>query len=312
MRASWLGSVTVNVFAVPVQLYRATEAHAGPKMHQVHGKDGGRIKYKRFCDLDDAEVEFSELVKAVEVDEDEQVILTDDDMKQLPVPSLHRIAIKGMVDAGEVDPIRFDQAYYIGLGKNAPDEPYVLLREALREGGKVAIAKVTLASKESLGLLRVSGDLLVLHTMYWPDEVRRADIRTPTATVHPNQLRMAMSLLEEVTKGFSWDDLHDEYGEAVTQLIDAKRHGGKLTPVPQRDYSNLIDINEILDRALESERALHGTSQAAPAAGRSARKTSAAKATAAKRAAPAKKAAAKKAAPARKTAAKRTGTRKAG
>jgi DNA end-binding protein Ku len=306
MRASWSGSIAVNLFTVPVQLYKATEVHAGPKTYQVHEKDGGRIRYRRVCELEETEVPYDEIAKGVEIDGDEQVILTSDDLEDLPVPSLHLIDVQGFVDADAFDPMQFDQSYYVGLGKRAPDKPYVLLREAMREAGKVAVAKVTLSTKESLALLRVVDDLLVLHTMLWPDEVRRADIRTPSENVHANELRMAQSLLEEVTKGFVLDDLHDEYREAMQALVDAKQSGSKpVAPSREREDSNVIDITDILSRAIESERARHG-GEPKPADKKTAAKT------AAPEKAPAKKTAAKKAAPAKKTTAKRTGTRKAG
>ncbi|HWG28674.1 Ku protein [Actinospica sp.] len=307
MRASWSGSITVNLFSVPVQLYKATEVHTGPKTYQVHERDGGRIRYRRVCELEEKEVPYDEIAKGVDVDEGEQVILTADDLEDLPMPSLHVIDVQGFVDAGTFDPMQFDQAYYVGLGKRAPDKPYVLLREAMREAGKAAVAKVTLTTKESLALLRVVDDLLVLHTMLWPDEVRRADLRTPSDNVHANELRMAQSLLEEVTKGFSIDDLHDEYREAMEALVEAKQHGAKpKAPAPQVEESNVIDITDILSRAIESERSRKNSTGSSPApAKKTAAKTAARKTAAAKKtAAPAKKTAA----PAKKT----TSPRKAG
>lgn len=309
MRASWSGSITVNLFTVPVQLYKATEPHEGPKTYQVHAHDGGRIRYKRFCELEDAEVPFKEIAKGVEIDEDEQVILTPEDLESLPMPSLRIIDVQGFVDQDTFDPMQFDQAYYVGLGKRAPDKPYVLLREAMRESGKVAVAKVTLSTKESLALLRVVDDLLVLHTMLWPDEVRQADLRAPSEAVHANELKMAQSLLDEVTKGFTLDDLHDEYHEAMQALVEAKQHGAKpAAPVRRSEDSNVIDITDILSRAIESERARRGggASDAEPPA----KKTAAKKTAAAARSGTAKKTAAKKTTA--KTPAKRTGTRKAG
>jgi DNA end-binding protein Ku len=302
MRASWSGSIAVNLFTVPVQLYKATEIHAGPKTYQVHEKDGGRIRYRRVCELEEKEVPYDEIAKGVDIDGDEQVILTADDLEDLPVPSLHLIDVQGFVDADTFDPMQFDQAYYVGLGKRAPDKPYVLLREAMREAGKAAVAKVTLTTKESLALLRVVDDLLVLHTMLWPDEVRRADLRAPSETVHANELRMAQSLLEEVTKGFSVNDLHDEYREAMQALVEAKQHGAKpKAPAPKHEESNVIDITDILSRAIESERSRKQGGGSAPAPGPApAKKTTAKKTAAKKTTAPAKKTAAKKTASPRK------------
>ena len=319
MRASWSGSITVNLFTVPVQLYKATEPHEGPKTYQVHEKDGGRIRYKRFCELEDAEVPYAEIAKGVETGEEEQVILTSEDLESLPMPSLRVIDVQGFVGADTFDPMQFDQAYYVGLGKRSPDKPYVLLREAMRESGKVAVAKVTLSTKESLAVLRVVDDLMVLHTMLWPDEVRQADLRAPDEAVHANELRMAQSLLEEVTKGFKLDDLHDEYRDAMQALVEAKQSGAK-PKAPERKpaaESNVIDITDILSRAIESERARKGgggAEEEAPAKKTAAKKTAApAKKTAA--AQPTKRTAAKKTTAktaAKKTATKRTASRKAG
>lgn len=326
MRPAWSGSITVNLFTVPVQLYKATEPHAGPRTYQIHETDGGRIRHKRFCELEDVEVPYEQIAKGVEADREQQVILTSEDLENLPMPSLRVIDVQGFLDAGAFDPMRFDQAYYVGLGKRAPDKPYVLLREAMRESGKVAVAKVTLSTKESLALLRVVDDLMVLHTMLWPDEVRQADLRAPDETVHANELRMAQSLLEEVTKGFSLDDLHDEYREAMQALVEAKQSGAKPA-APERKpaaESNVIDITDILSRAIESERARKGGGAAEEAESAPAKKTAAKKTTAsakktaaaqpAKRTASkqttAKKTAAKTAA--KKTATKRTASRKAG
>ena len=309
MRASWSGSITVNLFSVPVQLYKATEVHAGPKTYQVHEKDGGRIRYRRVCELEEAEVPYDEIAKGVDVDGDEQVILTADDLEDLPMPSLHLIDVRGFVDAETFDPMQFDQAYYVGLGKRAPDKPYVLLREAMREAGKAAVAKVTLTTKESLALLRVVDDLLVLHTMLWPDEVRRADLRTPSDNVHANELRMAQSLLEEVTRGFSVDDLHDEYREAMEALVEAKQHGAKpKAPTPKVEESNVIDITDILSRAIESERSRKSSTSSSSAPAKKTAAKTAEKATVKKTAAAAKKTATsakKTAAAAKKTASPR-------
>jgi DNA end-binding protein Ku len=312
MQASWSGTISFGLFAVPVQLYKATESHAGPKFYQVHGVDGGRIKQKRFCSVDDQEVPYAEIAKGYETDDEKQLILTSEDLAELPIPSKNIIDVAAFVDIATFDPVQYDSAYYVGLGKHTPDKPYVLLREAMRESGSVAVAKVTLASKESLAVLRVVDDLIVLTTMFWPDEVRDADIRAPGETLHANELKMAKALMEEMSRDFSPGQLHDEYREAVETVIEAKMHGTKPAAVPQpAPASSVVDITEILKRSIEAEKARRSgaeSPQAKPSVKKTAAKASARKAAANEASAPAGEATAKKA-PAKKAAAPR---RKAG
>jgi DNA end-binding protein Ku len=324
MQASWSGSIVFGMVSVPVQLYKATETHAGPKFHQVHEKDGGRIRLKRFCEAEDAEVPYREIAKGYETDEDEQVILTSQDMAELPIPSKNLIDVQAFVDASDFDPIQFESAYYVGLGKRSPGKPYALLREALREEGKVAVAKVTLTTRESLAVLRVVDDLLVLHTMLWPDEVRSArGIEPPTEQVHANELRMAHSLMDQMSEGFNVDDLHDEYRDAVDGLIESKLHGGEESPRPgPATTTNVVDITELLQRSIDAQKTRgrdEGTAEPAeegterkPAKKTAAKKTASTRKPPAAEDASAKKTAdAEKSGPAAKKTAKRA-SRKAG
>lgn len=313
MPASWSGSIVFGMVSVPVQLFKATETHAGPKFHQVHEPDGGRIRLKRFCEAENKEVPYSEIAKGYEVDEDEQLILTPDDLDSLPIPSKNTIEVQAFVDAADFDPIQFDQAYYVGLNKRSPGKPYALLREAMREEGKVAVAKVTLTTRESLAILRVVDDLLVLHTMLWPDEVRPVrGIEPPSETVHANELKMAHSLMDAMSQDFSLEEMHDQYREAVEELIEAKLDGREPTaerPVPA---SNVVDITDILARSLEAEHNRRGSAAASTKTG-TAESKPAPKKTPAKKASesktPAKKAAGAKKTASRSTAKKTAGTR---
>ena len=331
MQASWSGSIVFGMVSVPVKLYKATETHAGPKFHQVHESDGGRVRLKRFCEAEDKEIPYGEIAKGYETEDDQQLIITSKDLADLPIPSKNSIEVQAFVDADTFDPLQFESAYYVGLGDRSPGKPYALLRELMREDEKVAVAKVTLTSRESLAVLRVVGDLLVCHTMLWPDEVRPArGIEPPTETVHANELRMARSLVEEMSRDFEVSSLHDEYRDALDQLIEAKLHGQTAAGPRPVAASNVVDITEILQRSIEAEKSRHsgrtemgaetetetetGAETEKPAAKRTTGRAPAKK-TATKKAAPAKKTAtAKKQAPAKKQAAKRTTTttRKAG
>jgi DNA end-binding protein Ku len=259
MQASWSGSIVFGMVSVPVQLFKATETHAGPKFHQVHEKDGGRIRLKRYCEVEDKEVPYREIAKGYETEDEEQLVLTSKDLESLPIPSKNIIDVQAFVDVAAFDPIQYESAYYVGLGKRSPGKPYALLREALREDGKVAVAKVTLTSRESLAVLRVVDDLLVLHTMLWPDEVRPArGIEPPAEKLHANELRMAQSLMEQMSEDFEVEDLHDEYREAVEALIDSKLSGGETEAEPRpKPTSNVVDITELLQRSIDAQKARH-------------------------------------------------------
>lgn len=268
MQASWSGSIVFGMVSVPVQLFKATETHAGPKFHQVHEADGGRIRLKRYCEVEDKEVPYKEIAKGYQTEDDEQLILTSQDLEELPIPSKNIIDVQAFVDVGTFDPIQYESAYYVGLGKRSPGKPYVLLREALREDGKVAVAKVTLTSRESLAVLRVVDDLLVLHTMLWPDEVRSArGIEPPTEDLHANELRMARSLMDQMSEDFEVADLHDEYRDAVEALIESKLTGGETTTEPRpAPASNVVDITELLQRSIDAQKARHDDAPKAPSA----------------------------------------------
>lgn len=315
MRSMWKGSITFGLVSVPVALYKAVEEHSGPSMHMVHEKDGGRIKLRRFCELEDAEVPFAEIVKGYESEDGREAIITKADMDDLPLPSKRIIDVLGFVDEGSIDPLRLSSPYYAGVAPKTPAKPYVLLRDAMTQAGKVAITKVTLSTRESLALLRVYGDLIVLQTLLWPDEIREPEGLAPRgeSEVRPQELKMAQSLMDTLSEDFDVDALHDDYAAALEQLIEAKLEGVPVTegqPAPARS-GKVIDLMDALQRSVEklqgrgeAEAEDIGAPESAKRAAKKApsTKTAARKVTAEK---PVKKTAAKK------TAAKKTTTRRA-
>ncbi|MGH7749338.1 MAG: Ku protein, partial [Candidatus Dormibacteria bacterium] len=171
MRAMWSGAVSFGLVSVPVKLYSATENH-DVRFHQVHGVDGGRIRYKRVCEVCGQEVEYADIVKGFETDDGELITLDEADLESLPAASGNReIDVMEFVPSDQVDPLLFDKAYYLEPETKAV-KPYVLLREALRETDRMALVKVAIRSRENLALLRVRDTVIVLQTMLWPDEVR--------------------------------------------------------------------------------------------------------------------------------------------
>ena len=180
MRSIWRGAVSFGLVSIGVKLYTATEDH-DIRFNQVHATDGGRIRYRRVCSIDGAEVEYSEIAKGYELPDGQLVVLTDEDFEELPLASRREIEVLQFVDQDEIDPIQYEKTYYLEPDPSAT-RPYVLLRDALENAGRVAITKIAIRSRESLAALRVKDGVMVLHTMRWPDEIRRPDSGSSTRT----------------------------------------------------------------------------------------------------------------------------------
>lgn len=330
MRSMWKGIVSFGLVSIPVQLYSATQEHSVP-LRQVHAKDGSRIRLRRICEQEGEEVSFRDIAKGYEAPDGRTVVLSDDDLASLPLPSKKTIDVLAFVDADTIDPLMFSSAYYVSTADRAGTKPYVLLRQALEETGQIAVTKVTLRTRESLAVLRVHDDVLVLQTMLWPDEVRPATEAAPEGDVkvRPQELKMALSLMETLSEGFDLGELHDEYQEALQQVVEARLQG--VEPPREEegerpDDGNVIDLMSALrgsvqaarrsrgeeagDEGSGEERAGEEAPKRAPAKKAAAKKTAPAKKTAAKKTAAAKKTTTKKAAPAKKAAAKKTASRR--
>lgn len=309
MRSSWKGAITFGLVSIPVQLFPATEEHNVP-LHQVHEKDGGRIRLKRYCELEEREVPYREIAKAYEAPDGRQAVLTDQDMAELPLPSKKVIDVLAFVDVDDIDPLMLAKAYYLQTATPSAAKPYVLLREALTKTGKAAVTKITLRTRESLALLRVHDDILILQTMLWPDEVRAAEGLAPKGDfeIRPQELRMATSLMDTLSEDFDFHALHDDYKQALDSLV-AARLGGQAPP--ELDDSappdNVVDLMAALTASVEAAKghdSASGKKATATASGRRA-STATAKKTAGKSAKSKDTSNARRSAPAKKTTRKR-------
>ncbi|MCA0145119.1 Ku protein [Blastococcus sp. LR1] len=318
MRSIWRGAVSFGLVSIGVKLYSATE-DKDIRFHQVHAADGGRVKYKRVCSVDGEEVEYADIAKGYELPSGEVVILTDADFDELPLTTRREIEVLEFVDQAEIDPIMFEKTYYLEPD-GAAARPYVLLRDALENAGQVAITKIALRQRESLAALRVRDGILVMHTMRWPDEIRRPDFAflDEDISVRPQELKMAEALIGSMTASFDPGEFTDEYREAMTALLEAKQSGGEVTQAPETaedDGASVVDLMSALRRSVE--RARGGAADDSGDDDAEAPKKTATRKAAPKKAdsedeapakkAPAKKAAAKKAAPAKKTSASAAG-----
>ncbi|SFQ30223.1 DNA end-binding protein Ku [Amycolatopsis arida] len=253
MRAMWKGSVSFGLVTIPIQLYAATE-NKSVSLRQVHEADGGRIQYRRFCSVEDKEVPYAEIAKGYELSDGEMVILTDDDLAELPLSTSRAIDVLEFVPLESIDPIYYDKTYYLEPQKSAA-KPYVLLRDALHKSGHVAIAKVAIRQRESLAVLRVVSDVLVMTTMLWPDEVRAPDfafLREDSPQVRPQELTMAGSLIDSLSEPvFEPDKYHDSYREALESLIEAKVAGKETTkPRTAGVKAEVVDLMAALEASV--------------------------------------------------------------
>jgi DNA end-binding protein Ku len=259
MRSIWKGSLSFGLVNVPVKLYSATEDHDAP-LHQVHEADGGRIRYKRVCEIDGNEVPYDEIAKAY-VDGEQTVILTDDDFAALPVERSKDIDVVEFVPTEQIDPIMFGKPYYL-----APDskstKAYVLLRRTLEDSDRTAIVKFALRQKTRLAALRVKDDVLVLQSLLWEDEVREA--RFPeldeAPTISAAELKMSRALVDSFASDFQPEKFTDDYQEQLKTLIEAKLDAGDAYDTEAtfgretEEGGEVLDLMEALRRSVESTR----------------------------------------------------------
>jgi DNA end-binding protein Ku len=207
---------------IPVKLYAATEDR-DVRFHQVHEADGGRIRYKRVCEIDGEEVSYDQIAKGLERDDGQLVILTKEDLDDLPVASTHEIEVDRFIPAEQLDPLLTSRSYYMEPDAKAL-KPYVLLRTALADTDRIAIAKVALRQRESLAALRVHGDVIVIQTLLWPDEVREPefDVLDKPVTLRKDEQEMAASLVETMGGDLDPTQYSDGYREALLDLVAAK------------------------------------------------------------------------------------------
>ena len=317
MRAIWKGAITFGLVNVPIKLYPATEDH-DISLHQVHDADGGRIRYERRCEVCGKVVEYAHIDKAY-AEGKTTVVLTDEDLKALPEERSHEIEVVEFVPSEQIDEIMFDRSYFLEPDKGAA-KPYALLRRALEETDRTAIAQFSLRQKTRLGALRSHGNVLMLQSLLWDDEVREADFPSlkEDARVSQQELKMAQSLVDNMSTDFNPEKFSDEYQDQLRQLIAAKLEKGDALDTAttfgeqeeaQADRGEVVDLLEALRRSVEENRAARKGTAAKPAAKKAAaKKAPAKKASASKTAAkksPAKKTPAKKA-PAGKAGAKKT------
>ncbi|HEV2782409.1 MAG TPA: Ku protein [Actinophytocola sp.] len=253
MRSMWKGTIGYGKAAIPVKAYTATEEH-DIELHQLHANDGGRIRQKRVCEVDGAEVPFSEIVRGYEMPAGDVVMLTDEDLATLPLATTRLIDVRAFVPLEQIDPISLSKSYYLEP-EPAGIKPYVLLSEALQQAGRAAVVKVALRARESLGVLRVRDQVIVLTTMLWPDEIRTPEfpfLHEDVELIGP-EVQAAVEAIEQLSGTFVPAQYTDRYREALEDLIEAKIEGREVVrPSAPEEDATVDDLITALQQSVEA------------------------------------------------------------
>ena len=265
MRSIWKGSISFGLVNVPVKVYSATEDH-DIKFHQVHTKDNGRIRYKRVCEVCGEVVEYREIARAYQSDDGQMVVITDDDIATLPEERSREIEVLEFVPAADLDPLMFDHSYFLEPdGKSS--KSYVLLAKTLAETDRVAIVHFALRNKTRLAALRVKDfskrDVMVVHTLLWPDEIRDPDfpVLDKKVEIKPAELKMAAQVVESMADEFNPDRYHDTYQDQLRELVDAKLEGGEAFTTAEQptELDETEDVSDLLAKLEASIKARSDT-----------------------------------------------------
>jgi DNA end-binding protein Ku len=246
----WKGHLTFGLVSFPVRLFTAARSES-ISFNQLHKEDNSRIKQVVFCQAENKEIPRSEIVKGYEYEKGKYVVIDDEDIKRVAPKTAKVMEIQEFVKADDVDPVFLESSYYM-----APDEggekPYSLLFAAMRETKYFGIAKIAMHNREHVVVLRPGDKGMVLHTMYYADEVRRSEeFRTDPSSLKEKELALAKMLVESLAGEFEPEKYHDAYRDNLRKMIEAKIEGHKVVETPEAHVAPVIDIMEALKKSLE-------------------------------------------------------------
>ena len=269
MRAIWKGSISFGLVNIPIGLYPATRRE-DISFRQLREGDLSPIRYKRVAEADGEEVPWEKIVKGYEHEKGEFVIINDKDFEKAMPEATQSIDITEFVDLGEIDPMFFDKPYYLEPQKGGK-KAYALLRETLKETGKVGIARVVIKTRQHLAAVKPKDDALVLELMHFPDEVLEpAGLDLPSEEkLAKKEMDMAKSLVDTMAGEWQPDQYHDEYREKLLKVIEEKvASGGKEVAAPKvkpRAATNVVDLVAVLQKSLaETKKKSGGATQTSP------------------------------------------------
>ncbi|MCX5278202.1 non-homologous end joining protein Ku [Streptomyces virginiae] len=257
MRPIWSGAISFGLVTVMCKVWPATESH-DVAFRQIHLADGGRVRVRKVCELDGQEVSAAEIGRGYET-ATAVIPVTDQDLDAMPVATARTIELAGFLPAASIDPVQIGTAYYLSPDGPAAQKPYVLLRKALERSSRVAVARYSMRNRERLGLLRVVGDVIALHQMRWPDEIRPADaVPAPAAVdVTDEEIDAAVELAAALASGgFELAEQRDAYRDAVEEVIAAKEAGHRIEPAAEPlTAGKVVDLMAALQQSVQDAKA---------------------------------------------------------
>ncbi|MEU0208104.1 Ku protein [Streptomyces canus] len=252
--------MSFGLVTVPIHVQSATENHS-IQFHQYHLADMGRVRVKKVCELEDREVAQSEIGKGYEYAKDQIVAISDADLRELPLPTAKSIEIEAFVPLESTDPIQIGEGYYLAPDGQVAAKPYKLLVQALGRSSKVAVAKYAWSGRERLGLLRIRDNVIVLHAMHWPDEIRSPGaVDPPDEEVSEEEIEGALALMETMARDdLDGPEFKDTYTDALAKIIEAKREDHELPEAPEPEKpAQVLDLMAALTQSVEKAKASRG------------------------------------------------------
>jgi DNA end-binding protein Ku len=254
MHTMWKGSISFGLVNIPIKLHTATE-DKDIKLRTLHNKCHAPIKYEKICSVCEEEVKPEDIVKAYEYTKGKFVVLDNDELEKLRKENEEKaVEIIDFVKMEQIDPIYYDRSYYMSPSEGG-GKAYSLLRKALMESQKVGLAKIIIRSKEQLAVIRVYENVLVMETIHYPDEVRKAgDVPSVPSEdkVTKRELDTAILLIDQLTTEFEPDKYTDEYRTALLELIESKRNGQETVSAATKEVaSNVTDLMAALQASID-------------------------------------------------------------
>ena len=249
----WKGHLTFGLVSFPVRLFSAARGET-VSFNLLHKDDNSRIKQVTYCLAEDKPVPRSDLVKGYEYEKDQYVVIEEEDIKKVAPKTAKVMEILEFVKADQVDPIYLESSYYMAPDEGG-DKPYALLFQAIRESKYYAVAKLAMHNREHIVILRPGDKGVVLHTMFYNDEIRQVEeFRTDTSVVNEKELALAKMLIEALIADFEPQKYKDTYRENLQRMIQAKLEGHKVVATPAPQIAPVIDIMEALKKSLAEQK----------------------------------------------------------
>ncbi|MCY3506111.1 MAG: Ku protein [Chloroflexi bacterium] len=262
-RAIWKGVISFGMVSIPIRLFPATESK-DIGFRQLRRDTNTRVRMLRWDPVEEKEVPYDEIVKGYEYAKDRYVVLDDEDLEKLPLPTKHTIELTAFVEESEIDPVHYEKSYYLSP-EDAGLKPYSLLIRAMQAKGLIAIAKVAIRTKERLCALRARGDQLILETLYYPDEIRDPGESVAVDEVSEEEMEMARALIEMLEEPFDPEKYKDQYREALMTIINAKLEGQEVATPEAAAPQPAVDLMAALRASVEAAKA-RKESESTPAA----------------------------------------------